>query len=224
MIQDHNGTCLACGQSGPWCHCDDVELIESGVLSQASPAEASQPQPSSAAIDTVDLVLRLPKHQVHRLLRMALEFGSRRWCRPGGCTYAPGFRRPTGEPLDPLHVTTPLLPGGGVMLTELDEAGHEIGLHELTLPKIVDGLLAMLREAPHHFAEILATTPTYPTADLFLQCCLFGRPKHSYWWPPSRHAEAATVKFHAQPTAAETAPAARASDEPPSPRQAGGHR
>lgn len=38
-----------------------------------------------------------------------------------------------------------------------------------------DGLTVMAKEHPRHFGELVADTGDATTADVFLQCCLFGK-------------------------------------------------
>jgi hypothetical protein len=76
------------------------------------------------------------------------------------------------------HVEYPLCEGGALMVSdaasgcqpELPKKGKR-----LDLPALRAGLELMAREYPKHFADFQAEQDDATTADVFLQCCMFGR-------------------------------------------------
>jgi hypothetical protein len=63
---------------------------------------------------------------------------------------------------------------------EVDDetTGHETK-HLITMPKIEKGLAAMAKKYPHVFADIINDNMDAATADLFLQCVVFGEEKYA---------------------------------------------
>ena len=52
---------------------------------------------------------------------------------------------------------------------------EEENAHILNLKKIKEGLTAMAKKEPKHFADFIAEDYDQTTGDVFLQCCLFGK-------------------------------------------------
>jgi len=67
------------------------------------------------------------------------------------------------------HIDYPLS-GGHLVVTDTEEGKK----HRLDRAAIERGLAAMLTKAPRHFADFLAEDDDAATADVFIQCCLFG--------------------------------------------------
>lgn len=54
-----------------------------------------------------------------------------------------------------------------------------LAIHKLTLPMMQRGLEVMAKKYPHWFSHIVQDNTDAPTADLFLQCALFGEEKYA---------------------------------------------
>lgn len=52
---------------------------------------------------------------------------------------------------------------------------EEDKLHTFNLKKIKKGLTIMAKKEPKHFADFMSENSDEVTADVFLQCCLFGQ-------------------------------------------------
>lgn len=65
----------------------------------------------------------------------------------------------------------PFVEGGGVVINDMEEDNKE---YTLNLDNIQSGLQVMAAKYPKWFAEFICEDSDCVTADVFLQCCLFG--------------------------------------------------
>lgn len=78
------------------------------------------------------------------------------------------------------HVDFPLCEGGAVVIENVgdepdqDAADYVPEIHIINLETITKGLQVMATKFPKHFADIVAETDDASTADVFLQCMVFG--------------------------------------------------
>lgn len=75
-----------------------------------------------------------------------------------------------------LH-TYPLNKGGALILRDME--GDSSKKYRLDLPMIQKGLEVMARQEPEQFSYILDENDDEVTADIFIQCCLFGEVLYS---------------------------------------------
>lgn len=68
------------------------------------------------------------------------------------------------------HIDYPLNPGGGMIVSVVES---EL-LYDVNEPVLVKGLETMALKYPRHFADFLNENEDGNTADVFLQCALFG--------------------------------------------------
>ncbi len=122
-----------------------------------------QPAPEEPAL-TVSLQLDIPHARIADLLCCAWEGGSRYWAEAEGTPY---ISKPQGPGLD-LDLPVRVRPRG-------EHNSPESGWRVLDLVNIEMGLRAMSMQYRVHFAEFMDGNEDGDTADVFLQCCLFGK-------------------------------------------------
>ncbi len=142
---------------------------------------------------TVVVPIKIDEDRIKNLLVSAFEGGIGYWARIMEYTYPPGTSRADfknwGDDKKytcPGYVEVPLIEGGKVWLhdaEEYDERWITLPAAEkekwcLTREKIIKGMstFASLKmgEGGHHFPNFLAENDDAETADVFVQCCLFG--------------------------------------------------
>lgn len=72
----------------------------------------------------------------------------------------------------------PFLKGCGLRFVEREDFGEPKTEHVLDLDAVRRGLHAMSVRAPKRFGELLSGEDDAHTADVFVQCCLFGEVKY----------------------------------------------
>lgn len=92
------------------------------------------------------------------------------WCRVTDLGEPPTFRFRTFEQTVVRLVDYPLNEGGFLNIVA---PGHE-RMFRLDLSAIAQGLDALARDYPRHFADLINDNGDALTADVLLQCCLFG--------------------------------------------------
>ena len=114
---------------------------------------------------TVNVALLVPHERLNDLLVTAFEGGITYWCS--------GIER-AADTIEskalPYH-SDALLAGARLSLTVFDdeEASYPLDLHDCAA-----GLVTMSTKYPKHFADFLAENEDATTADVFIQCCIFG--------------------------------------------------
>ena len=125
---------------------------------------------------TVTIQQEIPEQRVRDLLCSAWEGGSSYWCRM--------IRKDcTPEATAAIHAAKqagyvyahelPFFPGCTVVLEETNDDPVDEQWF-LTREKLIAGLQVMANKYPRHFADFLAENDDAGTADVYLQCCLFG--------------------------------------------------
>ena len=129
--------------------------------------------------------LTVPVDRIRNLITGALEGGSNYWVnRIVKFTYPPGTTKADfGEggkhcPPDSFCGRKELVPTfeGGCMVLNVDNP--EVGEDMVDLPfgpeQIARGVQVMAEKYPHHFRDMMSEDDDATTADVFLQCCIFG--------------------------------------------------
>ena len=122
---------------------------------------------------TVTTQITITTERIGDLLISAFEGGSNYWIHrmeyvpPEGMTLEDKFT--VGSRLDSPKFL-PLFDGGKIVL----DPGEGEDRVTLDGPAIRRGLSAMSEKYPKHFADFLAEDDDADTADVFVQCCVFG--------------------------------------------------
>jgi hypothetical protein len=135
------------------------------------------PPASTPAQNSFAFSRSVSEERVADLLCCALEGGTGYWCAITGYTKPPGTVRAITSPADGTvykHIDYPLNEGGAVKLKDIedDANGREFILDRKAIAK---GLEVMAEKYPKHFGDFRAENEDAITADVFLQCCLFGK-------------------------------------------------
>lgn len=122
------------------------------------------------------LALNVTDEMICNLLCSAFEGGSNYWYFIEKFIKPSSFRFLTDEGRVYRHIDYPLNPGGSLLIRTLEHDEID-GSTEWTLdlPAIKRGLSTMALNYPNHFADVIAENDDSTTADVFLQCCLFGK-------------------------------------------------
>ena len=119
---------------------------------------------------------------ISSLIISALEGGSNYWymieksIKPTKWTYENDNGERYKKTGHHWQVDYPLNLGGGLVISNekiLDEGEKKIQ-KTLNRKSIAKGLQIMSEKYPSHFGDILADNSDAETADIFLQCCIFG--------------------------------------------------
>lgn len=116
--------------------------------------------------------IEITNEQIAGLLITAFEGGSNYWCKIDyEKSVKPEVLWKFGyEEVYP-RIQWPLSEGGRIFVTNIhgdSERGY------LDLSSIKRGLNLMAQDHPRHFSDILKNNEDATTADVFLQCCVFG--------------------------------------------------
>lgn len=79
----------------------------------------------------------------------------------------------------PWYVCQKLYERPDLVLTVLEKTERRLVTHFVTLESFRRGLVAMARVSPRHFGMVVAGEIDGPTADVFLQCAVFGKLKYA---------------------------------------------
>lgn len=122
----------------------------------------------------------ITEDSVRNLLVSALEGGSNYWMSLLKYEFPPNTTRedftegqytvPDGNDNWPIAYVLPFVPRGGIVLQDKEEDCT----HTLIVEKIVQGLRTMANKYPTHFMDFINENDDAETADVFLQCCIFG--------------------------------------------------
>jgi hypothetical protein len=134
--------------------------------------EAVPPRASAGAMEFVaNGLFRIPRSQVAQLLAIILNSGPNASYEIVDSQRPPSF----GFRSDPKFIFReldyPLNDGGSLSIVrrDLNSDGRQLDLKSLS-----EGLNIMATHYPRHFADFLNEAADAVTADVFLQCCLFG--------------------------------------------------
>lgn len=148
--------------------------------------------PAAAAPTTATIPAAIPLRRVLDLLITALDtpYTAMEWLREDADGWAARPVFPDGwAPSDVAWLTepwdartdyfAPLVPGGSLVFNVADSAAPGgIRPVPIDLDGITRGLAVMLAKEPRHFADVLAENDDAITADVFVQCCVFGEVVH----------------------------------------------
>lgn len=119
--------------------------------------------------------MNITKEQMAGLLCSAFEGGSNYWYvireyqEPTGEVY-----RSDKERVYP-HIDYPLSPGGAVFIEDVEDMENNVGKkYRVDFNALCKGAEIMLKNFPKHYADILHGNDDATTADVFLQCAVFG--------------------------------------------------
>jgi hypothetical protein len=116
-----------------------------------------------------------PDKIITQLLVSAFNGGSSYWLHSTEMFVPRRIAPGTEEDQKITRETLPLIEGGIVFVTLMEEARKGEGArYNLKRLDIWNGLGVMSRECPRQFGYALSGRGDADTADLFLQCCLFG--------------------------------------------------
>lgn len=102
------------------------------------------------------------------------------WCTakrktaPKKCEYKDKVR-PQGNWEYWLH-EVPMNPGGSLLLTDSEDGDKQ---YTITPSVLQRGLECMAAKYPYHFSHIVSGDTDGTTADVFVQCCVFGEVRYS---------------------------------------------
>jgi hypothetical protein len=115
--------------------------------------------------------MKLSDDRVASLLVGAFEGGSNYWIDHVEVKAGPAVGRIWNE-RQPFYGAP--FSGGSIVVQPLDDPS-------VTLDRaaIQRGLRVMPKKYPHHFADVVTEQDDATTADVFLQCCLFGKAVYS---------------------------------------------
>ena len=113
----------------------------------------------------------IPEQRVKDLLCNAFEGGSNYWYQ------ILSFNYPKGQTKESLglefpHLDLPLVKGGSLTIKDMEGDQPEAILDKAALYK---GLQVMADKEPRHFADFMCEHDDVTTADVYLQCCLYGK-------------------------------------------------
>jgi hypothetical protein len=141
------------------------------VISQLQKAVPAQPASVPDSMDfVVNATFKVSRRQVANTLSCAFGSQITRF-RVVELIEPPAFRFRSIEHLTHRLVDYPLNEGGslGIVSTEPDSE-----VFRLDLKSIGQGLDALATKYPRHFADLINENTDAITADVLLQCCLFG--------------------------------------------------
>lgn len=136
---------------------------------------------------TVATPVEISKKQVQSLLVSAFEGGSNYWTESMRYQFAPGTTSKDfkeggkfTDPQDYFHPSQiiPFVEGCSIFIKEIEEAENQKE-YELNIAALKRGLEIMASKYPHHWHDFVSENDDSITADVFLQCCLFGEVVYS---------------------------------------------
>jgi hypothetical protein len=117
--------------------------------------------------------LDIPDHRIADLLCTACEGGSNYWIRKAsGLPYkdaVPGAKHVGDEGWGKLALNLPV-----TFWDYEEDSAFPNHKHQLTLKKVKNGLALMAENESMHFGHFMSENEDATTADVFLQCALFG--------------------------------------------------
>ncbi len=136
------------------------------IMSDCTQHEHENGEPS----EQIELVLKVSHERINDLICGAFEGGSNYWYCIGSFNY------PDGETKESLgiefeHMELPMK-GGSLTITVEEEDDGKI--YTLDKEACIRGLKVMAEKYPEHFADWRNEDDDATTADVYLQCCLFG--------------------------------------------------
>lgn len=123
---------------------------------------------------TVGVPRILSYQRLGDMLAGSLEAGSHYWMLNYTPVAPPKIIRRYDADTVFTHIDYPLNPGGKVKIRCQEPWAKGKSTATLTLKRILKGMNVMAAKYPTHFNDIIMETDDAVTADVFLQCCLFG--------------------------------------------------
>ena len=117
----------------------------------------------------VAVTMKVSLERMKDLLTDALEGGSNYWY------IIKDYRLPAGKTVKDFefpHNDIPFAEGGAALIGDLED--ESVTPKWLDLPALIKGLRVMARKYPRHFTDFINENDDAITADVYLQCCLFG--------------------------------------------------
>lgn len=117
--------------------------------------------------------VHFPVKKVDDLLCSAIEgSGAAYWAEISGQVHSATVKKyiPKSAYLYPMH-------GGALFVKDIEADRGKT--YELNRESVMTGLQAMAQNEPQHFADFMTGDDDMTTADVFLQCALFGKVKYS---------------------------------------------
>ena len=119
----------------------------------------------------VNGLFRIPRSQVAQLLGISLSDGRNGPYKIIESRRPPTFRFCSDQKVVLRELDYPLNNGGSLAIVR---KGLTSECRQLDLKSLGDGLNVMATNYPRHFADFVNQAADSLTADVFLQCCLFG--------------------------------------------------
>ncbi len=120
--------------------------------------------------EQVELTLAVSHERINDLLTSAFEGGSNYWYCIDSFNYPEGQTKESLE-IEFEHIELPLK-GGSLTISDRETEGGET--YTLDKEACLRGLKVMAEMYPRHFADWRDENDDAITADVYLQCCLFG--------------------------------------------------
>ncbi len=154
---------------------DDAESLRD-ILAQLEaglPADLAHPDSTDFIVNTT---FRITRMQVANVLYVALASSSRStWYSVIEMTEPAELKFRAHKNLILRYLDYPLNAGGSLGIA-IRESGSD--LRRLDLNSLASGLDDMATKYPRHFADFINESADEITADVYLQCCLFGEVIH----------------------------------------------
>ena len=151
--------------------CPQNAAVLREVIDELQEAFPQRAIPADAMEFVANGLFRIPRSQVAQLLAIILCSGPNAFYEIVDSRRPSAFRYRSDQNFVFRELDYPLNEGGslGIVRKGLNSAGRQ-----LDLKSISEGLNVMATHYPRHFADFLNEAADAVTADVFLQCCLFG--------------------------------------------------
>lgn len=116
----------------------------------------------------IKVTLDIPEERLSDLLCSALEGGSNYWYCIKDAIYPEGK---TKNDYEFWHIEVPFDEGGALVIEDIE---GDMPDKILDLKSMKKGIRTMARKYPRHFGDFIDENDDAITADVFLQCCLYG--------------------------------------------------
>ena len=144
------------------------------------------PPSHNGAYMTIEVKFDIPYNRIANLLIDSLEASSLYWAsidkkeKPSQVKFVEVIGQDDPENkarvLDgALYLSEYVLNKDGALIIRDNETDNDrLRFHKLDLEKVKKGLKCFAKYQPKHFADFISENEDGTTADVFLQCCLFG--------------------------------------------------
>ncbi|MFL6312951.1 MAG: hypothetical protein ACJ71W_12690 [Terriglobales bacterium] len=150
---------------------EDHAVLLHEVIAQLQKAVPAQPASAPESMDfVVNAIFKVSRRQVANTLSCAFGSQITRF-RVAELTEPPAFRFRSIEHLTHRLVDYPLNEGGSLGIVSTEPASD---VFRLDLTSIRRGLDDLATKYPRHFADLVNENTDAITANVLLQCCLFG--------------------------------------------------